>query len=69
MADETFDLQIIPYGCECDRCERGAMGDFQMWSCRFTGRVFQRIDLEMVDENGDLYMDFGWMEVVQGGED
>ena len=65
MADETFYLQVIPYGCECDRCERGAVGDFQMWTCRFTGRFFKRIELEMEDENGDLYMEFGWIEVIE----
>ena len=65
MADETFDLQVIPYGCESDRCERGAMGDFEMWTCKFTGRFFKRVELELVDENGDLYLDFSWVEVIE----
>ena len=69
MTDEVKEiyghLYVIPYGCECDRCERGAVGDFQMWTCKFTDRFFKRIEMEMEDENGDLYMEFGWIEVIE----
>tara|TARA_R100000152_G_C6778871_1_gene209938 strand:- start:157 stop:366 length:210 start_codon:yes stop_codon:yes gene_type:complete len=69
MTDEIPLVLITPYGCECDRCENGAMGMYQMWTCRYTGRLFKRIELELEDEDGDLYAEFSWMEVVQGGED
>ena len=55
LENESFEAENK---CDCHRCERGMNGEYNQWTCVYTGRHFKLIELEG-DEDG-----FSWMEIM-----